>query len=181
MGEHLIWWLLAAVSLFWAMGAYNRLMRLRSQGVNAFAALEVCLRQYVELVKDNFPQGLTLLDGHDDEAIITWRALAAAADQFQVSLKVVQQQPLNAPTMKALITAFDTLLSCWLRLVALPTDLAGAAVPASLQSQWEQLGVQASLAKKEFNRNVENYNQAIDQFPAMLLAWAVDFKSAQMI
>lgn len=45
-----------AVFLFWSMGAYNRLMRLRSQGIAAFAALEGLFKQYLPMVKKKLPR-----------------------------------------------------------------------------------------------------------------------------
>ena len=83
--------------------------------------------------------------------------------------------------MRALKTAFETFCMSWSRLQNLPPDLAGSALPGALQSQWEQLAFQIEMARTEFNRAVVNYNEAINQFPALLLAWIFGFKSAQPI
>lgn len=186
MSDSLMVWLAIAVLLFWSMGAYNRLVRLRSQGLVAFAALEGLLHQYLELVKTNCPDaGEANADPaarpEQDAFSAAWAALAAAAEQFNASLKVVHAQPLKGPTMLALGTALETLRLSWSRLQNLPADLAGPALPASLQSQWEQLASQIDLARAEFNGRVVNYNEAIAQFPALLLAWVFGFKPAQPI
>jgi hypothetical protein len=55
MSNSVTFWLLLAVLGFWAMGAYNRLVRLRSQGLQAFASLEVLFNQFILLVKTNSP------------------------------------------------------------------------------------------------------------------------------
>lgn len=81
--------------------------------------------------------------------------------------------------MGALSTALETLYLSWSRLRDLPSDLAGAALPITLQSQWEHVALQAEIARTEFNRMVTNYNQAISQFPALLLAWLFGFRPAQ--
>ena len=107
--------------------------------------------------------------------------MAAAADQFNASLKVAHAQPLNGPTMNALRTALETLCLSWSRLRDLPPDLAGPALPSTLQSQWEHVAMQAEIARAEFNRVVGNYNEATNQFPAFLLAWVFGFKPAQPI
>ena len=186
MSDSVIVWFAIAVLLFWAMGAYNRLMRLRSQGIVAFAALEGLFNQYLLLVKTNFPDAGAAHFAHDASqgygaSSAALAALVAAADQFSASLKVAHAKPLNGPTMSALRTAFETLCLSWVRLRNLPPDLAGAALPNPLQSQWELLAFQAEVARTEFNRRVANYNQAIDQFPALILARVFGFKPAQPI
>lgn len=186
MSDSVMVWVFIALLLFWSMGAYNRLVRLRFQGIAAFAALESLLNQYVLMVKANFPDALVFIAPRDerqgDDAFLdAWTGLTAAADQFTASLKMAHAKPLNGPTMLALRTALDTLCLCWARLRDLPPDLAGAPLPSALQSQWEHVALQAEMASTEFNRQVENYNEAIHQFPALLLAWVFGFKSAQPI
>jgi LemA protein len=186
MTDSVLVWLAIAVFLFWSMGAYNRLVRLRSQGLVAFGALEAPFNQYILLVKNNIPDVRETPDadgsGHgNDSSHAAWAGLAAAAEQFSASLKVAHAHPLNGPTTSALKTAFDTLCLSWSRLQDLPPDLAGSALPAALQSQWEHIGFQAEMARAEFNRTVTNYNEAINQFPALLLAGMFGFKPAQPI
>lgn len=186
MSDSVVVWLAIAVLLFWSMGAYNRLVRLRSQGIVAFAALEALLSQYGMLVKSNFPaSGEADIVQPDslvhDVSSIAWIGLAAAVEQFNASLKVAQAHPLSGPSMRALRTAFETLCLSWSRLRDLPPDSAGFALPGGLQSQWEQIAAQVDVARAEFNRRVEIYNEAIDQFPALLLAWLFGFKPAQPI
>lgn len=175
MSDSVLLWFVVAVLLFWAMGAYNRLMRLRSRGIVAFAALERQFDQYLLMVKKNAPS-----QGNDAFSAV-WAALAAAADQFSASLKVAHSQPLNGPTTSALRTAYETLGLSWSRLRTLPHDLGGSALPDSLQSQWEQVGVQTEMARADFNQAVANYNQAIGQFPALVLASLFGFRPAQPI
>lgn len=181
MSDSVMRWLSVAVLLFWAMGAYNRLVRLRSQGIVAFAALAGLFQQYLLLVTTNCPQTARDTTQGDDDVSAAWAGLAAAAEQFSASLKVAHGQPLNGATMRALKTAFDTLCVSWSRLQELPPDLAGPALPSTLQAQWAQLALQTEMARTEFNRRVVNYNEAIVQFPALLLAWVFGFKPAQPI
>jgi LemA protein len=186
MGDSVMLWLAVAVLLFWAMGAYNRLVRLRSRGLSAFANLAGVFSEFIALVKTNFPAAgaCPLLDaaGQPDEAATTaWSALAAAADQFKASLNAARAKPLHGPTAGALKTAFETLCLSWSRLQDLPNDSAGAAWPDSLQAEWAQLLVQTELARTDFSRTVANYNEAIGQFPALLLAALFAFRPAQPI
>ena len=186
MSDSVMVWLAIAVLLFWAMGAYNRLMRLRSQGNVAFVTLEALFNQYVQLVKTSIPQAGAVYAMHEaiqgkDATAAAWAGLLAATEQFNASLKVAHVRPLNGATMSALRTAFETMGLSWSRLRNLPPDLAGPALPGALLSQWEQLAFQAEMARTEFNRRVANYNQAISQFPALMLAWLFGFKPAQPV
>jgi LemA protein len=149
-----MFWVGSALLLFWSVGAYNRLVRLRSQGLAAFAVLDDLLGRFVTMAREK---------GSDSGALI------AAADQFQSSLRVSRSQPLNGPTTSALRTAYETLCSCWLQ------------VPDTLPSQWDQLAVQLEIARTDFNRSVISYNLALTQFPAVLLAWVIGFRPAQSL
>jgi len=186
MSNSVMVWFAVAVLLFWAMGAYNRLVRLRSQGIHAFAALEGLFNQYVLIVKTNCPQADELRSIHDSDqdqkiSAEAWNGLAAAAEQFNASLKVAHVQPLNGPAMSALVTALATLNLSWSRLSDLPFNVTEPVLPNHLQLQWDQLALQVDIARSEFNRRVDNYNEAIHQFPALLLAWVFGFKPAQPI
>jgi LemA protein len=186
MSDSVMVWFVVAALLFWAMGAYNRLIRLRSQGIVAFVALEALFNQYIVMVKKNFEEAGVLLGAQEpardlDAGTAAWAGLAAAAEQFNASLKVAHAKPLNGPTTSALSTALETLYLSWSRLRDLPPDLAGSALPGILQSQWEQVASQVEVARSEFNGRVVTYNEAIHQFPALLLAWVFGFKAAQPI
>jgi LemA protein len=172
-----------ALLVFWAMGAYNRLVRLRSHGIAAFLTLEGLLNQFPIMVKSNLPVHASLSAEHsvDDLKQTAWFALDAAAQQFHVSLKMARIRPFNGSTMSALRSALNVLGVSWSRLRDLPPDLAGAALPSTLQSQWEYVALQVAIAQNEFNRAIQNYNAAIDQFPAIFLAWIFGFKPAQPI
>jgi LemA protein len=176
MSDSVVLWLAVAVLLFWAMGAYNRLVRCRSQGIVAFAVLEGLFHQYLELVKTHAPDAQGA-----EPAVAAWAALAAAADQFKASLRFAHAQPLHAPAMKALRTAHETLFESWTRLRELNADPADPVLLQALQTQWEQLAVRTEMARADFNRLVANYNEAIGQFPALLLAWLFGFKPAQAL
>ena len=49
-------WSLAALLLFWVIGAYNRLVRLRAQSITAFNSLEQAMAGLPMLIEANFSQ-----------------------------------------------------------------------------------------------------------------------------
>lgn len=174
-----------ALLLFWWTGAYNRLVRLRAQGLQAFAVLDDLFRQHTMLLSVHLA-ALAIapaVEAQDERwagsaSANAWATLVATVDPFNSALKLAQAQPLNHLKMQPLLDALAALSLAWSQLCDLPPDLAGPALPDSLQLQWAQIAVQIEPARTEFNRSVMNYNEAIGQFPALLLARVFGFKPA---
>ena len=184
MDGFVVFWLLIALVVFWAVGAYNRLVRLRSQAIAAFAVVNEHFLRYVSLVRANASlmndTGLAeLVPQHTDTLTQAWIGVDSAATQFDASLKMVSQRPLDAAAMSAMQTAHSTLCSSWERLQNEPPDLAGHRIPEVLQQDWAQVAVLISPASADFNRLVVAHNDAISQFPASILAWLFGFKPAR--
>jgi LemA protein len=168
-------WIVSAVLLFWVVGAYKRLVRLRAQAIAAFAPLDVQFVHYAVLVQHSFAAI------HDDDGPAARAGLVGAALQLEASTKVARVQPLDVLIMRALETAHEALFASWARVRNQPPDLAGGPLPEALQLQWEHIALDAGNARAEFNRRVQDYNAAIRQFPARLLAWLFRFKPGHMI
>jgi LemA protein len=164
MSSSVVLWLGMAVLLFWAVGAYNRLVRLRSQGLASFAVLEGLLSQFVPMASSELPD----LDG-----------LAACADQFRVALKMCRSQPLHGASIGALTIAYETMCLSWQRQRQLAPERALSALPEAPPLRWEQLVAQTEMARADFNKVVARYNAAVNQFPAALLARLFGFRPAQ--
>jgi LemA protein len=165
-------WVLWAVLLFWALGAYKRLVRLRAQAIAAFAPLDAQFGLHVALVKNSFSKA------DSDLAPAVEAGLVGAALQFESSMQVARAYPLDTLAMRALQTAYETLGTSWVRLRNSPPDLAGERLPEALQQQWEHLSLNTDTARAEFNQRVQDYNAAIGQFPARLLARIFRFRLA---
>jgi LemA protein len=58
-------------------------------------------------------------------------------------------------------------------------DLAGPRLPENFSSERQQLVRMAQAATEQFNQAVTLYNQAIAQFPAVMLAWVFGFHPAR--
>jgi len=175
MGDSVAIWIMSAVLLFWAVGAYKRLMRLRSHAIAAFAPLDAQFAHYAALVQHSFASI------HGDDGPAARAGLVGAALQLEASMKEARAQPLDILAMRALETAHETLCASWARVRNEPPDLAGAPLPEALQLQWEHIALDAGHARAEFNRRVQEYNAAIQQFPARLLAGLFGFRPAHMI
>lgn len=178
MTPSLVLWIAAAVLLFWGVGAYNRLVRMRAEANAAFAALDAELTRQVELVEACLPPGETqpasLFDGDEPSF---WGGLQGAAAQFGASLAAARRRPLDPDGISALAAAHDILTMAWERAERDDAhDLAGPRLPESLTTRRAHIQLQVRSASDQFNGAVHRYNQAIAQFPALLLAWLFGFK-----
>ena len=176
----LVFWIAVPVLLFWSVGAYNRLVRLRSDAKTAFAAMETELARQVELVQSCLPSD----DGHPASTFGNeggfWAGLEGAATQFAASLAAARQRPLEPEGLAALSAAQDVLAMAWERVERDDAhDLAGSRLPDTVTASRAHLASQIRAAVGQFNQAVTRYNQGIAQFPAVLLAWLFGFKLAQ--
>lgn len=158
--------------LFWGVGAYNRLIRLRAMALAAFVPLHLHYEHFTLLVQSNFS---SVING---EQIRTHAGLMGAVQQFEISLKAASTQPLESLVMRALETAHEVLQDAWVRVCSEPQDLAGASLPDTLRKQWEDIALQVRHDRMEFNQRIQDYNRGIQQFPANLLAWLFRLKQA---
>lgn len=177
MASSWIWWLIAAVLLFWMVGAYNRLVRLRADANNAFAALEQELARQVELVNGCLPPEDAHPTSQFDGGSNFWSGLEGAAGQFAASLAAARLRPLEPERIAALGAAQEVLQMALDRAERDDAhDLAGPRLPENLTSERAQLVRQTQVATGQFNEAVLRYNQAIAEFPAVLMAWLFGFK-----
>ena len=175
-----LFWIAFAVLLFWALGAYNRLMRLRSAVVQSFGSFDAHMVRLVALLGE-FDAAIAvqrgrLLGGAGEQEVA---ALQGATTQLSASLAVARARPLQPEAVAALAAARDVLLATWLGAV-------GAVEPAVTalsiwQIRWDEHQQQNTQAIQVFNDAVQHYNAAIAQFPASLLAWVFGFKAARAL
>lgn len=176
----LVWGSVAAVLLFWGVGAYNRLVRLRTKVWSIFASLVAQLERHAVWVEQHAPESPPG-DG-PPRAGDAWNNLRAASAQFMASLAAVRGKPSDTAAMAGLVTARAVLLMAWQYLDdgALARARSGQSV-AALRAEWEAVSTQAQGAERAFATAVEAYNCAVRQFPAVLLAWLFGFKRARAL
>jgi len=183
MTSSVVAWTIAAVLLFWAVGAYNRLMRLRAEANSAFAAVEAELARQGTLVREQLPPPEpTQPSPLEAEPSSCWSALHAAASQLSATLSAARARPLDPDNIAALSSAQDVLRIAWERAERDDAhDLAGPRLPDTVLLRRAQLLLQAHAATETFNNAVTRYIDAIAQFPALLLAWLFGFKPARAL
>ncbi len=175
----LLSWIALAVLLFWAVGAYNRLVRLRGEAAAAFGELDAELTRQVELVDalvgaEQPPE--SLFDGAQSSF---WGGLEGAAAQLRAMLAAVRARPLDPERIEALATAQAVLAAAWERAERDDVhDLAGPRLPETLTGTRAQITMQCIAAAERFSRAVGQYNAGIRQFPALLIAWVFGLRPA---
>ena len=182
-----VMWGLLAIWVFWAIGAYNRLVRLRGRILVAFGVVDKQFSQQARLLAppNLGPVHLALpassLSSGEEGQEHRWSGLIGAGRQLEASLKAARVRPLDGDGLNALRTAHETLVLSWARCRDEPPDLAGSPLPEDLSMNWDQLLVQTDMARAEFNQIVADYNEAIGQIPACLLASLCAFKPTQIL
>lgn len=173
-------WVIAAVTLFWMVGAYNRLVRLRSDANGAFAALEAELQKQVQLVHACVPPEDEWAPSQFTGGSAFWGGLQGAAAQLAASLASARARPLDPERIAALGAAQEVLSTAWDRAERDDAhDLAGPRLPDDFSGERTQLVRMTQAATEKFNQAVVHYNEAIAQFPAVLLAWLFGFHPAR--
>ena len=177
----MVFGLLVAMLVFWAVGAYNRLVRLRSNAVKAFSALDNVVAVQPALIKAG-QLVARVTPGEGDDALAgmemaAWSRLEAAAAQFAQALSNARARPLDADHLRAFSTAYDVLTSAWRAPAAECLDT--VVNPHDLRARLAGLDEQAVALAAAFDATVAAYNMAIRQFPALLLAGIWHFRMAE--
>jgi LemA protein len=161
----------AAVLVFWAVGAYNRLMRLRSAILRAFAPVD----QQLGLRHTLLQRQIDLLVPVLTEQAENLSALRAACTQAQAARAHASTHPGAAGALNSLRLTEDILLETRARLPA-PDDT--RAELTALAAQLAVVDTALLFARGRFNKGVMEYNHAVQQFPTRLLAGLFGFRTA---
>ena len=178
-----ILWLLPALLLFWAIGAYSRLTRLRAAALRAFGALDACMARLIALAGE-YHAARAALPEPDAPQADSSAALQAAATQFGASLAATRATPLDAGALAALAAGAHVLETAWQTALRQTPQGADGSAPEALAPcirQREQLALESAAALAQFNAAVTRYNQGIAQFPANLLARLSGLKPARTL
>jgi LemA protein len=161
---------LAALLVFWAVGAHNRLVRLSNAVVSAYPPLDAQLRERARL----FEQWLDLAERLPAEQ----RAPLAQALQAQRSaLDALRQRPSSVRALNRLI---DVSAQCEHERAALSQQIESSVAADPLWHQWrvalQQLDEQATAQSQAYRSATEQFNEAAAEFPALLVARLVGLK-----
>jgi LemA protein len=185
--------LLAATLLFWGLGAYNRMVRLRGEISLRYVVVHEQLKSRHDLLV-RWLQAMEPWLGNDPGAS---EALRTCCDQLQQAADHARLRPSAARRVARLRTAEDDLTGARARILAsmpaqfhrvLPMatsvvepDGHGVLSMPVLLEELTAAGGLLTLARQQFNEAVQDYNEAIDQFPTWIIAGLFRFRSAGVI
>src|SRR6266550_1724938 len=144
----------------WAVYAFNRLTQLRQLGDNAWSDIDVQLKRRHDLI----PNVVAVVQGHAGyerstlEALVAARGRAVQATQAGPATRAREEDPLGSALQRVVAVA-----------EAYP-ELKAAASYAALQATLTDVEDHLQNARRYYNAVVRDFNTAIAQFPAGIIA-----------
>src|SRR2546423_7216073 len=148
------------IIVLFAFAAYNRLVALRQRVSQAYADIDVQMKQRHDLIP-NLVETVKGYAGHERgtlEAVVQARNAAIAAQSGGVPAQAAAENVLTGALRQlfALSEAYP--------------DLKASQNFQQLQAQLSDIEDKIAAARRFFNNAVQEYNTGIQQFPAVVLA-----------
>lgn len=153
-----------ALLVIWIISLYNGLVRLRNRRQNAFADIDVQLRQRHDLI----PQLVETVKGyaaHEKDLLMkVTEARTAAMSATTIDGKIVAEQQLS-----------NALAGLKVQVEAYP-DLKANQNFLQLQEELSDIENKLAASRRFFNAATTEYNNAVESFPGNLVARNFGFK-----
>ncbi|HLV41132.1 MAG TPA: LemA family protein [Brumimicrobium sp.] len=160
--------IIVAVLVIWVIAIYNALVRLKENRENAFADIDVQLKQRHDLV----PQLVASVKGYTDHEAGTLKAVTearqAAVNASSVNDKIAAEQQLT--------TALSGLS---IQVEAYP-DLKASTNFLQLQNELSDIENKLAAVRRFFNSSTKELNVAVKKFPNVVFAGMFGFKQEPM-
>ncbi|MES2992109.1 MAG: LemA family protein [Pseudomonadota bacterium] len=169
--SEIVGWAVAALLVFWSVGAYNRLVRLRSAIVRLFVPVDEHIRERHALLMALLDTLAPLLT----HAAPRIEALRAACGQVENACAHARVRPGAAGAITSLRLADEILAEARARL---PVQSTPGTELATLNAQLQANDAMLAFARRQFDEAVREYNRAIRQFPTLLLVGLFGFRGA---
>ncbi len=176
----LIYVALPALLIFWAVGAYNRLVRLKNIIANAFGQIDVQLKRRYDLIPNLVEAAKKYLQ-HEQS---TLEAVMLARNQARSASDAVRSRPANAAAVLALAAAEQALDGSLGRLFAVAEAYPELKADQTIRDLSEELTStenKVTFARQAYNDAVLDYNNAQGQFPALMIASLFGFAPSAML
>jgi LemA protein len=165
-------WVFFAVGIFWGLGAYNRMMRLRAKAHHAILRVDRYLERFSALVNAH------LGSPHGELESNAWMRLVGTLGDLEAACVAAKASPLDTILVTSIELAYKAMQAAWFDLKQVPSDLAGSKIPYGLDIAWEHTTQKVGRARNQYQQAAIEYNTALSQFPANLLARIVGLKPA---
>ena len=160
--------IVAVILVIWGVSMYNGLVKLRNNRENAFANIDVQLKQRFDLVPQlvNTVKGYA---GHEKEVLEKVTAARAAA----MSATTIDEKVAADKAMSSALSGLKVSLEAYPELNANQNFL-------QLQTELSDIENKLAAARRFFNSATREFNNACEVFPSNILAGMFKFKRAAM-
>ena len=160
-----------ALVLFWAVGAHNRLTRLRTEVLRQWSTVEtVWLKWLMRFQAAVSARQILAWSSEADDL----QALQDASEAMVEALAAAMQQALDRDSMQKLLQCHEALMQCIDEVVQRVPDT----VRPHLLSAQSRILQNIPLALVPYHLAVDNYNTALSQAPASWLARRLRMRQA---
>lgn len=169
-----------ALTVLWATGAYNRLVRLRNEIANAFALIDVQLKRRHDLIPNLVEVARKYLEHERD----TLERVTAARAQAMAASDLARSKPLEAGAIKSLTMAESSLASAMGRFQAVVESYPELKADGHMRELSEELKHtenKVAFARQYFNDATLTYNNAAEAFPTRIVSGLFGFRTAAML
>ena len=167
------------IPIFWAIGAYNGLVKLRNLFKNAFSQIDVQLKRRHDLI----PNLVETAKGYLTHERETLDAVISARNQAQSASKLAADNPANMLAMKNMMGAESGLSGALGRLMAVVEaypDLKANQTMSQLTEELTSTENKISFARQHYNDTVMQYNTQREVFPTVIIANMFGFSEAAL-
>lgn len=160
--------IIVAAIVLWGISVYNNLVGLRNNRENAFANIDVQLKQRYDLIPNlvNTVKGYAAHEKDTLEAITNARAAAMGATNINDKIAAENQLSSALAGLKVSVEAYP--------------DLKANQNFMQLQSELADIENKIAAVRRFFNSSTKEYNTALQVFPANLIAGAFGFHKEPM-
>jgi LemA protein len=167
------------IPIFWAIGAYNGLVKLRNLFKNAFSQIDVQLKRRHDLI----PNLVETAKGYLTHERETLDAVISARNQAQSASKLAADNPANMLAMKNMMGAESGLSGALGRLMAVVEaypELKANQTMSQLTEELTSTENKISFARQHYNDTVMQYNTQREVFPTVIIANMFGFSEAAL-
>lgn len=171
---------LAALLLFWVVGAYNRLVAMRNVIADAWAKVHEALQQRAAAVE---PLVAALREPMAAEAgaLDSWLAAHAEAARAAAAMSDTPVHEAHASAWVGCEAALAAAASRVLALLDQQTELRQQEPVATLAASWLDAQARLPFARQLFNAAAGDYNDARGVFPTQIVARAFKLGRAGLV
>ena len=155
--------IVVVVAVLWVIGAYNGLISLKNQTINAFKQIDVQLKRRHDLI----PNLVNSVKGAMDFERSTLEAVIQARNQ---AVKVNASGPDAVKQISQAENALSSALSRLMVVVERYPDLKATGNVAQLQEELTSTENRIAFARQLYNDTATQYNTKQQQFPTTLVA-----------